>query len=141
VKVYVAGSSKELARASSIMTQIRMCPELELTMDWVAQIREVGVANPADAPEGLRRSWAMNAIQAVQDAPVLWLLLPTTETVGAWCELSAAVVFGMTQPLRRRIMTSGPPEARARSIFTALADRHFDTDGEALADLRMYARG
>jgi hypothetical protein len=130
-----------MARASIAFSGVKDAADLTLAHDWVSQIREVGVANPDNVPEALRRAWASDAMEKIRTAPILWLLLPETETVGAWCEFAMAVAFHAVQNgPRRRVVTSGPNAARYRSIFTALAHQHYPTDAEALNDLRIFAR-
>lgn len=131
MNVYVAASSREMARATIAFQGVKKAADLTIAHDWISQIREVGVANPSNVPEGLRRSWAMDAMEKIRTAPILWLLLPETETVGAWCEFAMAQAFHAVQNgPRRRVVTSGPDVARYRSIFTSLAHSHFTTDAE-----------
>ncbi len=137
MKIYVAASSREMDRASVAFELVKACPDLELAHDWIAQIKAVGAANPP-AANYLRRQWALKDLEAVKAAPIFWFLLPTTETVGAWCELTAAAVFDMSQRgPKRLIVTSGNDSMR--SIFSALAHRHYQTDSEAFSALKIYA--
>ena len=141
MKVYVAASSREMDRARDIFRGVEASPELVIAADWISQIEDHdGIANPSNVPEALRHKWATDAIVAVMNSSVLWLLLPEEPTVGAWCEMTAAVAFDMTRTTRRLIVTSGSDKARYQSIFTSLAHRHFGTDAEALSAIRMYAK-
>lgn len=141
MKVYVAGASGEMERAAEAMATLVKIPGVELAHNWVQQILDVGAANPRDAAEAQRRAWSMDVMERVRGAAVLWLLLPTVPTIGAWCELSAAVAFDMAQSgPQKLVVTSGQEDVRLSTIFTALAREHFDTDAEALTRIRMFAR-
>lgn len=138
MKIYVAGSSRELERAEAAMVAIKGS-DLELSHNWVQQIRDVGQANPVER-EAQRKAWVIDSLEKVRLSAVLWLLLPRSPTIGAWVELGAAAAFDLGQAgPRRLIVTSGEADDRYRSIFTALATRHFDTDGEAASHLKIYA--
>jgi len=86
VKVYVAGSSKEMERAERVMNALRAAGH-EITADWVAKIREVGVANPADFT--VRLAAAQADLDGVNNADAFVFLHPApgVQTTGAWVEL------------------------------------------------------
>jgi len=123
VKLYIAGSSKELERCEGA---IRLMGKFGfvITCDWVAAVKAEGLAN-----EGLddekRMHYAAADIHGVQDADLFWLMAPNTST-GAWTELGIA----LARSLRPCIVVSGP--ARQKSIFASLADYETDSDLDAL---------
>jgi hypothetical protein len=129
--IYVAASSQEMDRAEHWM--IRLQEEgVHVTSTWIQSIRQVGVANPADATREQRAVWAQKDANEVLVANGLWLLMPAKPTIGAWWE------FGYAFRARRRIWISGPDQAR--SIFTGLAYRSFERDPDALEDIVQHAR-
>lgn len=138
MKIYVAASSREMTRAIAAMEWIRSEPGMEVAHDWVTQIKEVGIANPSDVPEGLRRSWSMATLEALRDSRAIWLLLPEEPTAGAWFELGAMAAFNYTHG-NKKIFTSGTDSARYRSIFTSLAREHFREDALVIPRLRIFA--
>ena len=140
MKVYVAASSREMARAMTAFRMVRSIPGVELAHDWVTQIQEVEDANP-DVPDPLRVEWATGAVEAIRESSVLWLLLPETQTIGAWVELGVALGFNAANfDPKKLIVTSGVDSIRARSIFTATASARVREDREA-ADLIRYHAG
>lgn len=126
-RVYVAASSDELDRAEAAMAAVR-AEGWEVTCDWVATIRRVGVANPRDVPRDARGFWASEAMVGVDEADAVWLLAPE-----AGHARGAFVEFGYAFARDKPIVVSGP--THACSIFTALVDE-VPTDAEGLAKLR-----
>lgn len=110
-RVYVAGSSRELARAA-VMRELIERAGFVVTHDWVENIRREGASNPVAATDAQRVEWARECIYAVAGADYLVLLYPVQPTVGAWVELGAALAAG------KRVIVSTPPGADARSLFT-----------------------
>lgn len=135
VKVYVAGSSKEIQRCSAAMTLLR-ASGIEVTSTWIESIaRAGGVANPANAHRTDRCAWSLECLEAVDAADVVWLLAPADDapTRGAWGELCYAHARAKT------IIASGNTH---QSIFCALALVEYYEDSEALSLLvRMATMG
>lgn len=126
MRVYVAGSSRELDRAAEAMAALRAMGVI-VTSTWVENIRELGRGgNPRDATIDEKKAWASGCLRGVRDSGVLWLLMPVTPTAGCWVELG----FAMGLPGEKRFVVSGIDQWR--SIFTAYADVSFETDGEAV---------
>jgi nucleoside 2-deoxyribosyltransferase len=119
-KVYVAASSKQMDRASQAMAQLRAAGH-EVVHDWPAIIEARGVANPLDATQDERWDWAIDDLQGVKRADVLWLLVPNEEGAGAFVELGYALALG------KPVIASG---VYLRSIFTAMA-ACYDRDDQA----------
>jgi hypothetical protein len=133
LRVYLAASSDELQRAAAWMDRVRAARGLRLTHDWVAVIRAVGVANPANASRLERQVWAAQARTAIVAADVVWMLAPLKgHGRGAYFEC------GLAHGLERPLLVSGPS---TQSVFGALAEE-FTLDSDAferlvaLADLR-----
>lgn len=127
-KVYLAGASAELDRAKRNAQMLRDA-DIHVISTWVDVIGKVGAANPADAtPEQLTK-WTLRDLEEVREADVLWLQLPAAgiNTIGAWIEL------GIAYTSQKMVLMSGIH----RPIFTpVLADKHFNSDGEALRWLK-----
>lgn len=139
LRVYVAASSREMDRARAAMTALRM-HGVEVTVDWVAAIEAAGAANEGLSDED-RQRYAREDLDGVCVADVVWLLMPTTPTAGAYVELGYALARREVQDdsdcTRTPIVISGPGQERC--IFAALADRCVATDADALAAVLAWA--
>ena len=133
MRVYVAGSSGEMPRARAA---IAACRERgwAVTEDWPAAIEaHGGLAN-----RGLSRPARMGAARAclrgVDEADVVWLLVPGSgaPSAGCWVELGYALERGNV----RAIVCSGDT---SRSIFCASA-HEVETDSDALVRLEELDR-
>jgi hypothetical protein len=133
LRIYVAGSSKEMDRARKAMDAVR-AHGWTLTQDWVAIIEEKGAPNLVD--DVIRKQCAEADADAVLKSNVFWLLAPHTRTSGAWFEMGVAWMK-RKQDGEILIIASGPGE---QSIFCALADCEFEHDGSALDWLEDYAK-
>lgn len=129
MKVYIAGSSKEITRAERWGSELRAY-DIEVVSTWPEVIRKVGKANPADATIAQYREWAKRDLDEVKRANVFWLLLPEGDTIGAWVEL------GHAHANDKMIVMSGAH----RPIFTpALCHFHSHYDAEVAAYLRRIS--
>lgn len=108
-KVYVAGSSKELARAQAFMQKLDD-NDIHVTSTWPKVIGKVGSANLADATLEQLTKWTLRDFAEIDDADILALLLPALDapTVGAWIELGYAFA-------RDKLIVGAGPHRR---IFT-----------------------
>ena len=124
-KVYVAASSRELARAEGAIQALRDLGH-EVTHDWPRMVRAVGEANPADADDVLRLQWAEEDLLGIRAADTFWLLMPDYGGFGAGVELGYALgnLLGYV-----RVIVSGQ---HTNSIFTVYADAVYPTDLAAL---------
>lgn len=129
LRVYVAASSRELERAKWAMAQIRAMGH-EISHDWVRCVEEEGEANPSAATLDQCEKWAWDDLEGVENADVIWLLMPDAGGFGAGVELGYAI--GMDREIR--IVASGPTRC---SIFTALADACYPNDEDALLEFRL----
>jgi nucleoside 2-deoxyribosyltransferase len=123
MRVYVAASSAELERAAQAMDLVEGAGH-ELTHDWVSVVIERGDANPVDAPEGQRMAWAEADLEGVEEADVVWLLMPNTGGLGAFWECGYAHALG------KRIVISGAVDRQRRTIFAA-GHAGYETDAIA----------
>jgi hypothetical protein len=137
MKFYIAGASAEMDQIEKFMDHLRICGH-EITLDWCAHIRQVGVASPDD-PE-IRVSSAKDDLKGVALADIFWLVQPatTSTSTGAWVELGSALTLKRLRHesetrTRPYIVVSGPNK---KCIFAdaddALADMRFETHEEAL---------
>ena len=127
LRVYIAGSSKELERAEKAAEMIREIPGIEIVSQWVQCIQDVGASNPK-AKEWQRRKWADGDLLRVARSDLFWALLPTTPTAGLWFE------WGYARRKLIRVIASGGE--RYQSIFTSLADWHVESDDQVPGALR-----
>lgn len=130
MRIYVAASSNELARAKAAMNALRELGHT-ITHDWVTEVERVGSANPVDATLDEAAMWADEDLQGVEAAEVVWLLAPERDGFGAGVELGYAIALGMWDMDKQdlRIVCSGPYQ---RSIFTSMADALYMSDADAL---------
>lgn len=132
MKVYIACSSQEPERARWAMDAVRRLG-CEVAHDWLRAIEEDGAANEGlDSEARLDRSAeCLEALDDLGDEDVFWLLVPVTNSAGAWAE------FGYVLARERHCDMYELPEivvsgsAVESSIFTAQADA-FDCDDNAL---------
>ena len=121
LKVYLAGSSRELDDVKRYMAALRDAG-IEITADWVAAIEAAGDANPAD--DEVRRKASDADLDGVDDADIVWLMVPREGSAGAWVELGYAIAHAKT------IVVSG--EYR-KCTFTVEADVLLEHHEAALA--------
>ncbi len=111
MKIYVAGSSKELDRVEGVIARLRSAGHM-ITHDWTKAVR----AAPDDhaITDEHARQCAEADVRGVYDADVVWLLIPEVKSEGAFFELGAA--WGWRHPdirsPRRRLVASGNPTGR-----------------------------
>ena len=121
MKVYIAARSSEIDRAARMIQRVHDHPGLELTHDWVEDMRKEARPDESIPPVDARK-YAQADLDGVLSADVLWLLDGAPGGAGRWFEFGAAVAAG------KRIVISGSPTS---SIFCALADHHFGEDNDA----------
>lgn len=95
MKVYVAGSSRELDRARAAIAACR-ARGWHVTGDWPAEIaRAGGRANRGLSPAE-RRGAAVSCLHGVRQADAFWLLVPGEDSpsAGCWVELGVALEAG-----------------------------------------------
>jgi hypothetical protein len=111
--IYVAGSSRELDRATHVIKRLREFG-VAVIHDWPSLIASVGEANPVSASQAIKRDWATDCLSAVTSAAAFLFLLPRgDENKGAWVELGAAITHSVP------IILSDPHRQAGTSIFTA----------------------
>jgi len=125
MRVFVAGSSKELERAERFIARVNAIHGLEVAYDWPAIIRaHDGQANGLTHEESYGLS--LREIESIESAQALVLLLPApgNESIGMWVEL------GLCRNSCGFIAFSGDnPE---RTIFYGMAEKLTKNDDEAL---------
>jgi len=122
-KIYIAASSNELDRAERWQRNLNHAG-IETTSGWIAKVRMYGGGNPPGASRGDCLHWATEDLRNVDDADILWVLLPDGRSDGAFTELGYAVAK------QKQILTSGDN----RSIFGSLTS-HYPSDQEAFNEL------
>lgn len=121
MKVYIAASSDDIARAEHWTTTLRDYG-IDVVSTWPAAVRAIGVANPTDATDAQRRSWSGGCLLEVAACDVLWLLAPDNgHGRGAYAEFGAAHAMGKV------LIASGDV---TQSVFCAQATE-FVLDGQA----------
>ncbi len=135
MKLYIAGSSKDLDRCERAIAAVRALGH-EVTFDWCAHVR----SSPSGANVGSDAVLAEAArlcLAGVMRAHLLWLLVPAVDkpSAGAWWEVGAADMAGV------RIIASDPDGPKQACVFLHLPSvRRYDSDAEALETMAMLAR-
>jgi len=124
VKLYIAGSSKELSRAERWIATCRAAG-IEITEDWVASMRAAGPDHAAD-PEVLV-SAAQRDLDGVRSADLVWVLIPpaVAGSTGCWAELGAALAWGVPASLSAPTDEYGEAAAAQFCIFGTLVPERF----------------
>lgn len=90
MKVYVAGSTKEVDRVKKVQEVVRN-KGWDITFDWTGAEGEIKTKRPWVKGAQIAR----NEIQACQDADLTILLCPVVSTgLGCWIELGATLASG-----------------------------------------------
>jgi hypothetical protein len=102
------------------------------TLCGCIEFNGIGTGSDATLSSEERRAHAIDDLQGVLTADIFWLLAPDSKQgCGCWTELGAAVsARWLRNAAWPHIVVSG--SKRDRSIFTELAERRFDRDGDAL---------
>ena len=135
LRVYVAGSSAEMARAEDLMKRLRAAG-ITVTSTWPEVIKKVGEANPMGVSREQRAMWAANDLNEVASSNFFWLLIPEGKpSEGANVELGYAIMLATSAHKAQELGIRAPNfemmcSGKERSIFTSLAG-HFDTDEAA----------
>lgn len=129
--IYVAAATQEIQRAEEFVTQIRSITGLRMSHDWIPHIKRAisEQRQDSDYTAWERAGFATSDIIGVARSDVFVLLAPENGGRGCWVEYGYALALQQMRG-RPRIAVAGP-HAR-KSIFTELADRHFDTDAQAI---------
>lgn len=123
--VYVAGASSEFQRPQKWIARLRDAGVI-VPYDWTQMVEYTSrrAQKESDLHVDERFYLAERAQSAVEDADLLWGLIPThpNTTSGMWFEM------GVARCNKKTIVVSGDWK---RSIFTELADRKFIADEDA----------
>jgi hypothetical protein len=97
-----------------------------VTSGWVEKVREVGLPNPREASVDDRADWASGDLFGVDEADVLWFLVPQEAPArGAYLEAGYALALG------HHVVFSGDTK---QSIFCALGSE-YPTDEEGFDEV------
>lgn len=123
MRVYVAGSSKELDRVAWNIKRLTDAG-MDITHDWSKQVALAnGKANPVTT-ESQRKKWSKDDYKGVATCDFLWLLLPSGHlSPGAFFEFGVAYALGVP------VVISG--DNMYSSIFTSLARARYTHDIQA----------
>lgn len=117
--IYLAGASAEVGLCERYRDRLREAG-FTITHDWMADVRAheaVGLGE-WELPLNVRRASAMECLVGVEQAGIVWVLLPKGQSIGAWVELGYALsraTSGLAPDLK--LVVSGG----WRSIFGDLA--------------------
>lgn len=133
MKVYIAGASAELDLIEFYRDRVVEVGHT-ISLDWAHEVRaHDGEGNPRDMPHYERNRIARtDLVEGVEQAQVLWLLVPEKPSIGCWVELGYALGIECSVG-RLTILISGDT---SKSIFTAMADHLFPLHADALAWLK-----
>lgn len=127
-QIYIAGSSAEIEEVARYARDLERSGWTIAHHWWEAFTLAGHVSgHDRDLPNDVRRADAESCLTAVLSSQVVWLLAPSTPSVGSWVELGAAISH------RKTTFVSGDWR---RTLFSNLATRVFDTHVEALDALK-----
>ena len=129
MKIYVCGGSSEMDMLAERMVQLRAMGHT-ITHDWIATIKEVGDANPRDATHKQRVSWSGADLRGVEEADLVWVLLPANTSFGCAFEAGFALGFG------KEVIMSGDWR---RSIFSSQVHARFNEHEHAFEWIKLSA--
>lgn len=120
--LYLAASALEIERAKRWRAASREAG-IGVVASWIENVERVGESNPRNATKQQRLTWSTQNIREMQDASVIWFLVPavTAPTRGGWYEAG----FGYCAA--QRLVFSGDT---LQSIYCATG-LEFDTDEDA----------
>lgn len=120
LRIYVAGGSTERLTVVRPMIDRLKAEGVDITHDWT----QCEGYDRSPAP-GERIGWARQDLRGVEDAHIVWVMVPKEPSTGAAVEMGAALVHGTP------IIVSG---RNGSCIFYDLC-LCFDTHEEALAEI------
>lgn len=126
MRVYLAGSSQEKDRASARKVELAREGH-EVVSTWHDLEYEPG--SDRDETATRRFAIAVRCIDELRSADVVWLLAPSTFSIGAWVELGVAIQAG------KPLIVSGA--GAHDTAFTELADACCLLDDEAFDALEV----
>lgn len=140
MKIYIAGSSKDIDRCERMVSAVRALG-IDITVDWVAIMRASPPDSACDADHLAK--CARDDIRGVKEADIVWVVGPSVSrpSTGCWGELTAALALG------KPVLYSEPPADALTGqsaptpqfcIFTVLTER-FKSDEDVLAHLVFRA--
>jgi hypothetical protein len=130
VKIYVCGGSSELEAVADRMRQLREMGH-EITHDWTATIRSVGDANPRTATHEQRFRWSEADLGGIEEASLVWVMLPVKPSFGCAFEAGRAIGMG------HLVIMSGDWRS---TIFSSQVEARFNEHDHALEWIRLYTR-
>jgi hypothetical protein len=128
MKIYIAGGSSEMDLVGIQMGLVRAMGHT-ITYDWVSTIISVGAANPRDATHRQRMRWCDEDLRGIENAHMVWIILPAKTSFG--CAFEAGFACGNGQ----KFIVSGDWRA---SIFSSRALARFDEHHHAISWLQLY---
>lgn len=136
MRIYVAGSSKEITRVERVIASLREAGHV-ISHDWPARMRAMGLDDTALVRSDLVEELRCDLHIGIDTADVFLLLAPTRPTTGAWVELGYAAGLRHASTVTPRksikpgIICAGEHPAWAEAIICS----HFETDEEAVEHL------
>jgi hypothetical protein len=142
LRVYVAGSSRDLERAERVIVELRAIPGVEVPVDWPANMRRHGPDSGLSVEDRVR--FAEEDAAGAYFADAFVLLRPTEDTpsVGAWVELGISIGAAFARLRSGNRAPFGIVAGRGTEcIFDALVSSKsiVDTDDEAIEIVRFIA--
>lgn len=132
MNIYVAGSSKELARVKRVMALLREGGH-RITFDWTVPVEREG-ANPRDPK--IRYEAAREDMNGIDEADAFLFLHPAPgiQTTGAWWELGYAMCASRLDLLLVSYETADSRAHTSPCIFTELLFEGIGDDQQAVLD-------
>jgi len=134
VKFYLAGGFLEKEMISGYMRKLEAAGH-EITCDWTkAEAAVPGKTSDADLTDQEQRRFAMQDLQGVKDADIVWHLVAEYKgSRGAYVEVGYALALRMPlRPLGEGGIVIASGRDVRKSIFHSLCDSTFGTHDQAL---------
>lgn len=131
MRVYVAGSRRELDRVRGVIAKLRAAG-CTVPDDWTELAAQFDGVEDRDIPDERAREIAKTCLAGVLFADVALLLAPVTISRFSWGEFVGAIVardHARHTPIAR-VFVSG--HANRATVATRLADALFETDDDAV---------
>lgn len=122
IRIYIAASSKDVERAECWTSRLAATGRFIITSAWVDEVKVNG-SNKSILSHDQRYKLADDCQAGVENADVVWVLMPVDSSMGAFWEFGFATAY--------KLATCVSGNNQHASVFTALAKYRFETDEQA----------
>ena len=133
IDTYLAGASAEAETVAAFASRLESSGRYRITCPWWQDVAEAKAngTHPSRLPLKDAQRLARIDRNAILEASVFWLIVPTALSTGCWTELGIALADAASNRAMH-VIVSGDWE---QNIFCSWARHRFATHEEALAHL------